>query len=332
MSILDIRPPEDIEAVKAVSDITKIESHPGVWRHIKKSGEIIFVEIKAHLIDYEGRAARLVLANDVTERKKADEEIRKWNEELELRVAERTRQLSESNKELESFAYSVSHDLRAPLRHVIGFSEKLERNLGDNGNSEIERLTGKIKNSASKMGQLIDELLTYSRLGRTDLKKRFVQLDEIVDEVVKDASDLPGSDNIEWKIQKLPEVFADAMLIKLVFQNLINNAIKFTGKKEASIIEISCKKTSKKEFTFNVKDNGAGFNMDYADKLFGVFQRLHSTDEFEGTGIGLATVRRIVSRHGGRVWAEGEENVGATFYFTLPEKKKDHVEPIKIKL
>ena len=325
MNILDIRPPEDIEMVRAVSNSEKVENYPGVWRHLKKSGELIFVEIKAHLISYEGRSARLVLIIDVTERKKADEEIKKWNQELEQRVTERTRQLSESNKELESFAYSVSHDLRAPLRHVIGFSEKLERTLAGAGDSETDRLTGKIKNSASKMGQLIDELLTYSRLGRTDLKKQPVRLSEIVDEVVKDASDLPGSGVIEWKVQPLPEVFADAMLIKLVFQNLINNAVKFTGKKDKALIEISCNDTGKNEYTFMVKDNGAGFNIEYASKLFGVFQRLHTTQEFEGTGIGLATVRRIVSRHGGRVWAEGEENIGAAFYFTLPKKKQDHV-------
>lgn len=319
MTIMDIRPPEDIEAVQKISHVPDVFNYPGIWRHTKKNGEIIFVDVMAHKVDYENKSARLVLVNDVTEQLKAEEKIRKLNQELEQRVVERTRQLQESNKELESFAYSVSHDLRAPLRHVIGFSEKLEYTLKGNTDSETDRLTGKIKNAASKMGQLIDELLTYSRLGRTDLKKSTISLAKIVDEVINDASDWSGTQNIEWNIMKLPDVVADEMLLKLVFQNLINNAIKFTGKKENPYIQISVNEQDESDYVFFVKDNGAGFNMQYADKLFGVFQRLHTSDEFEGTGIGLATVRRIIARHGGQVWAEGEEDKGAVFYFTLPK-------------
>ncbi len=253
-------------------------------------------------------------------RNKVKNELKELNVDLEHRITERTNQLLDSNKELESFAYSVSHDLRAPLRHVIGFSEKLESELKGKTNPEITRLTGKIKNSASKMSLLIDELLTYSRLGRTDLKTVNLSLNTLLDEVIKEATDITKDRKIEWKVFQLPDVNVDPTLIRLVLQNLINNAIKFTGKKEGALIEIGFKENNKKEYTFYVKDNGAGFKMEYANKLFGVFQRLHTTEEFEGTGIGLATVRRIIERHSGSVCAEGEENHGATFYFTLPKK------------
>jgi len=254
-------------------------------------------------------------------RNKAENELRQLNEELEHRVNERTQQLNDSNKELESFAYSVSHDLRAPLRHIIGFSEKLGSALKDSGNSEVDRITGIIKKSASKMSLLIDELLAYSRFGRTNLIMDMVSLQKVVSEVIKEAQDIIQNRNIEWKIGTLPDVNADKTLMHLVLQNLINNAIKFTAKKEKTIIEILCDETDKKDYKFFIKDNGAGFNMEYVNKLFGVFQRLHTSEEFEGTGIGLATVRRIIKRHGGTVWAEGKENEGATFCFTLPKGK-----------
>jgi signal transduction histidine kinase len=251
-------------------------------------------------------------------RNKAENEIKDVNTELEKRVSERTEQLMDSNKELESFAYSVSHDLRAPLRHVIGFSEILETELGDKSSPEIERLTGTIRKSALRMSLLIDELLTYSRLGRTNLKTVLLPLNPLIDEVIAEAGDLRNSRNINWKISKLPDVKADPTLIRLVLQNLINNSIKFTGKKENAVIEINFDDRDKKKYTFFIRDNGAGFKMEYVNKLFGVFQRLHKEEEFEGNGIGLATVRRIIKRHGGTVWAEGVDNEGATFYFTLP--------------
>jgi PAS domain S-box-containing protein len=251
-------------------------------------------------------------------RNQAESELKELNRKLEYRVAERTEQLLESNKELESFAYSVSHDLRVPLRHILGFSEILKEESGKGKNKETQDLIGKITDSASKMGTLIDNLLNYSRLGRTSIRKNLLSLNPILEEIIREAGDLTKDRKIHWNISILPEVRADNTLIRLVLQNLINNAIKFTSKKEEAVIQIGYQGDENENVIF-IKDNGAGFEMEYAGKLFGVFQRLHSMTEFEGTGIGLATVRRIIARHGGKVWAEGAPNAGATFYFTLPK-------------
>jgi len=252
-------------------------------------------------------------------RNKAENNLKKLNSELEKRVAERTEQLLDTNKELESFAYSVSHDLRAPLRHITGFSDILESELGERTNPEISRVTTLIKGAALRMSQLIGDLLSYSRTGRSELKTQNVSLNPVIEDIIEEASGHLKNSNIEWKINKLPSVKADPVLIRLVLQNLINNAIKFSGKKEKPVIEINYIKENNGQITFYIKDNGAGFNMKYVNKLFGVFQRLHTDEEFEGTGIGLATVMRILKKHGGTIRAEAVENEGATFYFTLPE-------------
>ncbi len=319
MTYKDIRPKEDVDLLVRMLRTGDISKHQGVWRHLKRNGEIMHVDVKGHKINYSGKPARLVICNDVTLQKEAEIKARLLSKELEERVKERTQELFESNKELESFAYSVSHDLRAPLRHVIGFAQKLERHLQYTGSSsETDRLMTKIKDSATKLGQLIDELLTFSRLGRADVNKSQIRMEQIVHEVINDYTIQYAKEKVDWNIQELPEIEADAVLLKSVYQNLINNSLKFSNKKEKIRIDVGYEENDK-AYIFFVKDNGAGFSMEYADKLFGVFQRLHKSEDFSGTGIGLAIVRRIIKKHGGETWAEGQEGNGATFYFSVPK-------------
>jgi len=258
------------------------------------------------------------------ERDRAENEIRQLNAELEERVRQRTAQLEtvnkrlESvNKELESFSYSVSHDLRAPVRHISAYSRMLAEGYREQLPAEAQRYLDHVENSAQRMGTLIEGLLSFSRLGRQEMRCRDVALEQIVKDVVEDLSPDWTNRQVEWKIGALPTVQGEPVLLRQVFQNLIANALKFSRKRSPAIIEIGAIPQEGKHILF-VRDNGAGFDMKYADKLFGVFQRLHRTDEFEGTGIGLATVQRIVQRHGGKVWAEGKVDEGATFFFTCP--------------
>jgi PAS domain S-box-containing protein len=227
--------------------------------------------------------------------------------------------LHEANKELEAFSYSVSHDLRAPLRHIAGFVDLLQKNSGQNLGERDRRYLKIINDSAGQMGTLIDDLLVFSRMSRTELRRVKVATMALVDEARNTfQNDLSGR-QVNWKIGALPEVEADASMLRQVWMNLIGNAIKYSRTRNPAEIEVGCKDDQGGEHVFYVRDNGVGFDMQYVDKLFGVFQRLHRSDEFEGTGIGLANVRRIIVRHGGRTWAEAKLDEGATFYFSLPK-------------
>ena len=241
-------------------------------------------------------------------------EILKLNNEL----AKRARELETSNSELELFAYSVSHDLRAPLRHVVGFSELLQKQAASSLDEKSRRFLQTILESAKRMGNLIDDLLAFSRIGRAETKKTLVSLDQLIKDAVAEIGQDTGARIIDWKIEPLPVCYGDRSMLKLVMVNLVSNAVKFTNMRARAVIEIGCLDRENEVEVF-VRDNGAGFDMQYVDKLFGVFQRLHLPEQFEGTGIGLATVRRIIHRHGGEVRAEGNVDQGATFYFSLPK-------------
>jgi PAS domain S-box-containing protein len=287
-----------------------------------KNRRLIHVLITASPIkDAAGRVIGVSkVAHDITDRKVAEERIRELNVGLEQRVAERTAQLEAANEQLGAFSYSVSHDLRAPLRQIMGFVNLLEKDIGMSLPEKDLRYLGVIAQSTKRMGDLIDDLLAFARIGRAELRKTEVLLGDTVREILGDLQSETQERRITLEIDPLPAVWGDRALLRLVLVNLLSNAVKFTGARAEAKIEIGCGPEENGATVIFIRDNGAGFDPRYTEKLFGVFQRLHSEEEFEGTGIGLANVQRIIARHGGRVWAEGVVDGGATFYFSIPKK------------
>ena len=314
-------PPEAIAQGKPEEALRKAieqgHSDEEGWR-VRKDGKEFWASVVITAIFDKGGCLQgfAKITRDMTEAKRSELAIYDKN----LKLEENARDLARSNTDLEAFSYSVSHDLRAPLRHIVGFVELLQRDgRASLPEKSLAHLTT-ISKAAKRMGDLIDDLLAFSRIGRSEVKRTEVNLDELVGETLGDFQAETKERNIVWTIHALPTVWADRALLRLVLVNLISNALKFTGGRTEARIEVGCAPAGNGETVIFIRDNGVGFDPKYTEKLFGVFQRLHSQTEFEGTGIGLANVQRIIGRHCGRVWAEGVVGGGATFYFSLPKQ------------
>ena len=323
--------PEDRERVAEAHAAAQKggDEYRSEYRVVWPDGTIRYLASRGRVFrDAAGVAVRMAGASwDITERKRAELEIQELNAELEKRVEARTAELVAINQELEAFTYSVSHDLRAPLRHISGFSRMLADEYGSGLDSTAQRYLERIQHGTRQMGLLVDDLLNLARIGRQDLRRQATALNSLVDEVLADLKPEANGRQVEWKVGRLPFVECDPALMKQVLYNLASNALKYTRPRKKAVIEISSiVQAGAAVIVF--RDNGVGFSMKYADKLFGVFQRLHRSEDFEGTGIGLATVQRILHKHGGRVWTEAELDKGATFYFTLEpaDQKSEHEE------
>jgi light-regulated signal transduction histidine kinase (bacteriophytochrome) len=285
----------------------------------RKDGSEFPVFVSSTVIHNENNEplALIGVTTDISERRKAEKEILELNEALDHRVKLRTEELEAANKELETFSYSVSHDLKTPLRHINGFINLMVENKDTNLTEKDHVYLKNISGSATEMTQLIDAILSFSKLNMGELRKTRIRSSRMVEQVIKYFEPEFQNRKIIFNVESLPDIYGDERLIRQVWTNIISNAIKYSGKKAEAIINIGSSSTEG-AITFFIRDNGAGFNMKYAEKLFGVFHRLHKSKDFEGVGIGLANVNRIVSRHGGHCRAEGEPGVGATIYFTLP--------------
>ena len=311
------------ELPQSIESIREALFGQGRWEgevvHTRKDGRRLVVASQWVLHrDEKGQpVAILEVDNDVTERKEAERQVVQMNVQLEQRVQDRTSELTAANRELEAFTYSVAHDLRAPLRHIDAFSKILSDDFAAALPPEARRFLENIRHGSRNMSRLVDDLLNLARIGRQELKRQPVALGNLVEEVVVDLKNETEGRAIEWRIHRLPVVQCDSGLMKQVLANLLSNAVKYTRPRTLAVIEIGQQKANGSSAVF-IRDNGVGFNMKYADKLFGVFQRLHRSEDFEGTGVGLATVERIVRKHGGSIWAEAALDQGATFYFTVP--------------
>jgi len=323
MTPVDIKPEYNLKTFKeAIEPLVNDEKEIIIFEaiHQRKNGSQYLAEVHLQLVKTTPEKLFLAIINDITERKTAENKISELNSTLEKKVVERTAQLESSNRELEAFAYSVSHDLRAPLRAIDGFSKFLSEDYGNKIDEEGKRLIGVIRTNAQKMDQLISDLLSLSKVSRSEINSSEIKMKNIATSVYNESISQNDLEKFEFIAGNMPDAFADAILIKQVWRNLISNAIKYTMKSKTKKIEIGGY-AENNELIYYVKDSGAGFNPEYIKKLFTVFQRLHATEEFEGNGVGLAIVQRIISRHGGRVWAEGKLNNGASFYFSLPKKE-----------
>jgi PAS domain S-box-containing protein len=317
MRISDIRPPEDVpRLLESVAAPRPELQHSGAWRHLYADGRIRHVRIASHLLTYEGRRAALVVADDITELKQAEAAIRQLNSELERRVLDRTMQLEVANNELEAFSYSVSHDLRAPLRSIDGFSQALLEDYADRLDDLGKDYLGRVRAASQRMARLIDDLLRLSQVTRSELHREQVDMSALAREIFAGLGQAQPERQAKFEVEGEVAAWGDRALLRVALENLLGNAWKFTARSARACIAFGS--TAGEEVPiYYVRDNGAGFDMAYAGKLFGAFQRLHTLSEFEGTGIGLAIVQRVIHRHGGRIWAEGSVGEGATFYFTL---------------